>query len=362
MRIIVYDIEVFRYDWIAVFYDITLNQWFVFHNDNAGISEFILQPGVIFCGFNIKHYDNPIIKAIACGADNALVKEINDFIIVEGRQGWEHHFIRKNRFFFDSFDLMDDTQLGTSLKHIEAHLFMDIEETQVDFNTDRPLTTEEIESTIFYCKHDVKATAKFLTLRKNYLECKINLGALCSTPLPPNKALYYTNARLAAKYLDATYVQRYDGREYEYPPNLNLDLIPKEILDFFKDISWEMDWSRLEIYSEKVYYMPEGVPNVKGIRFLRTGLYLGDLKKNRFEPSQSLAMSLNKDDFSNVINLTAADERVNKYLKGETIDVDDMDTKNGWVLICVDSYPLGWGKLNNGAVKNKYLPGWRLMS
>ena len=66
--------------------------------------------------------------------------------------------------------------------------------------------------------------------------------------------------------------------------------------------------------------------------------------------------------FSNVINLKADDERVSKYLKGETIDVDEQDAKNGWTLVCVDSYPLGWGKLNNGVLKNKYLPGWRLMS
>ena len=68
--------------------------------------------------------------------------------------------------------------------------------------------------------------------------------------------------------------------------------VPEEIIEFFANVDWKMDWSRLEIYSEKVYYMPVGVPNVKGIRFLRTGLYLGDLKKNRFEPSQSFAMCL----------------------------------------------------------------------
>jgi len=31
-------------------------------------------------------------------------------------------------------------------------------------------------------------------------------------------------------------------------------------------------------------------------------------------------------------------------------------------LICVEEYPLGWGKLSNGTLKNKYLPGWRLNS
>ena len=140
--------------------------------------------------------------------------------------------------------------------------------------------------------------------------------------------------------------------------------VPEEILEFFKEVDWEMDWSRLEIYSEKVYYMPAGIPDVKGIRFLRTGLYLGDLKKNRFEPSQSLAMCLKKEEYKNTVNLDVNDARVIKYLKGETIDVDDIVSHKakGWQLVLVDGYPLGWGKLANGTLKNKYLPGWRWQS
>lgn len=236
MRIIVYDIEVFKYDWLVVFYDVTTDVWTVFHNEPHWLREFLSQPNVIFFGFNVKHYDNFIAKAIACGADNILVKQLNDFIIEEDRSGWEHYFIRKNKFFFDSSDLADDTQVGTSLKHIEAHLGWNIEESEIDFNIDRPLTPEEIQKTIHYCKWDVKATAKLLTLRKNYLECKIHLGSMCGTPLPPSKALYYTNARLAAKYLDATYVERHDGREYEYPKNMRLDYIPDDVIAFFEQI------------------------------------------------------------------------------------------------------------------------------
>ena len=140
--------------------------------------------------------------------------------------------------------------------------------------------------------------------------------------------------------------------------------IPEEILSFFKDVSWDMDWNRLELYSEKVYYMPESVPNVKGIRFLRTGLYLGDLKKNRFEPSQSLAMCLKRTEYKHTVNVPVEDERIVKYLKGETIDIDDIvsDKEQGWQLVLVDGYPLGWGKLSNGTLKNKYLPGWRWQS
>ena len=140
--------------------------------------------------------------------------------------------------------------------------------------------------------------------------------------------------------------------------------VPEEILEFFKSVDWEMDWSRLEIYSEKVYYMPEEIPDVKGLRFLRTGLYLGDLKKNRFEPSQSLAMCLKKEEYKNCVSISVEDERVIKYLKGETIDVDDLvqPKMKGWTLVLVDGYPLGWGKLANGTLKNKYLPGWRWQS
>ena len=140
--------------------------------------------------------------------------------------------------------------------------------------------------------------------------------------------------------------------------------VPEELLAFFEDITWEMDWSRLEIYSEKVYYMPEDIPNVKGIRFLRTGLYLGDVKKNRFEPSQSLAMCLKKEEYRRTISLSVEDERVIRYLKGETIEVDDLvpQKEKGWQLVLVDGYPLGFGKLANGTLKNKYLPGWRWQS
>lgn len=140
--------------------------------------------------------------------------------------------------------------------------------------------------------------------------------------------------------------------------------VPEELETFFKDVNWDVDFHRLEIHTERVYYMPENLPDVKGIRFLRTGLYLGDVKKNRFEPSQAFAMCLKKEEYAHTISLSVEDERVAKYLKGETIEVDDLvsSKEKGWQLICVEEYPLGWGKLSNGTLKNKYLPGWRLQS
>ena len=261
MRIIVVDTEVFAYDWIAVFLDVSSGEWAVFHNDNAGLRDYMSQPNQIFASYNGKHYDNHILRAIACGADPTLVKQINDFIIVEERAGWEHWFIRKNRFWFDSFDLMDDTQVGTSLKHIEAHLGWSIEETSVSFDVQRPLTPEEIESTIFYCKWDVKATAKLLTLRKGYLQAKLNVAR--TKGIPDAKALYMTNARLTAAFLDATYTERYDEREYQYPENLRKDLIPSEVLAFF-DRLHDTSIPSKELFNSKLEIMVDGAEAVIG--------------------------------------------------------------------------------------------------
>ncbi|MBQ8147771.1 MAG: RsmB/NOP family class I SAM-dependent RNA methyltransferase [Lachnospiraceae bacterium] len=134
--------------------------------------------------------------------------------------------------------------------------------------------------------------------------------------------------------------------------------LPQEVLDFLSQIQWDWDMSRMELQKERLYYLPKEMPNVKGLRLLRNGLFLGEIKKNRFEPSQSLAMALRMEEYKNSISLPASDERVVRYLKGETIDVEGT---NGMVLVCVDGYPLGWGKLTNGTMKNKYLAGWRWM-
>ena len=101
---------------------------------------------------------------------------------------------------------------------------------------------------------------------------------------------------------------------------------------------------------------------VPKLRYLRTGLLLGSVKKNRFEPSQALAMALRKENFSNVLDLPSVHPAVIRYLKGETLDIPEAEgCRSGWALVCCDGYPLGWGKCVNGVVRNKYYPGWRML-
>lgn len=227
----IFDCEVFKHDWLFVFKEVETGEYTIIHNDNEAVKAFMSEERLL-AGFNNKNYDNHILKAVLCDADPLTVKDINDYII-SGNNGWEHPFIRGCRCYFDSFDLMDDMQQGLSLKAIEAHLGIDIEETSVDFNIDRALTAEELESTIFYCKYDVDATERLFQLRGDYLQNKLTLGR--SKGLDDPKALYMTNAKLTATYLCAHAPEddRCDEREYHYPDNLLREYIPAEVFAFF---------------------------------------------------------------------------------------------------------------------------------
>lgn len=128
------------------------------------------------------------------------------------------------------------------------------------------------------------------------------------------------------------------------------------------------DWDPERIYrvGDTVYYLPEpfagkGKAYLKNVRYLRTGLLLGELKKERFDPSQALAMFLRAEQFQDNFNMSAEDERVIRYLKGETVQLTENEVKagKGWCLVCVDGWPLGFAKRQGGILKNKYYPGWR---
>ncbi len=117
--------------------------------------------------------------------------------------------------------------------------------------------------------------------------------------------------------------------------------------------SWE---PRLLTVEERVFLLPEGAPDLSGLRVVRSGLCLGDWEKQRFTPSQALAMALSPESFPRTLKVPAEDIRVEKYLRGETVESEGED---GWVLVCADAWPLGWGKRSRGRLKNKLAPGWR---
>lgn len=231
MNLLVYDFECLKCDWLVVFEDMNTRQFNAFHNDCEGLRTFMEEhKDYVFIGFNSKVYDSWIMKACCLGWSNAEIKGLNDFLIAGGN-GWDVQGL--DGFYFKNADIMDDMQKGLSLKAIEGHLGMDIEESSIPFDIDRPLTEAEFKELVHYCKHDVEATAKLVELRKDYLNSKLQVGRMAG--LSDEKSLSMTNAKLTAAFLGARRPDkpRADERQYVYPENLKREYIPQEVFDFF---------------------------------------------------------------------------------------------------------------------------------
>ena len=116
---------------------------------------------------------------------------------------------------------------------------------------------------------------------------------------------------------------------------------------------------KFEIEGERILLRPEKTLSVKGLRVVREGLLMGEIKKGRFTPSQALALHLKYDDFEPTLDLPSDSIEVLKYLKGETLFVN-VETE-GLHLVCTDGYPLGFAKISKGTLKNLYPVSWRML-
>lgn len=124
------------------------------------------------------------------------------------------------------------------------------------------------------------------------------------------------------------------------------------------DMTDVSDMGKYIRFGENLYLVAEDMPAIGGLKVLRPGLHLGELKKNRFEPSHALALALDPNAVSQVWDLSSEDMTVMSYLNGQTFPADG---EKGWYLICVDGFSLGWGKLAGGVMKNHYPKGLRRM-
>ena len=133
--------------------------------------------------------------------------------------------------------------------------------------------------------------------------------------------------------------------------------------DFFSHVNIAYDGKRIDVRGDNLYYLPAPKYDGRGLHFLRNGRFMGEFKKKRFEPSQPFALALHAQDFDQVLDFPADDERLSRYLRGETLDVSDLiageKKRKGWQLVMVAGHPLGFGKLVNNNLKNKYPAGWR---
>jgi len=111
-----------------------------------------------------------------------------------------------------------------------------------------------------------------------------------------------------------------------------------------------------ECHGRYLYAVPECIPDLSGLRIGRSGWHTGEIKKDRFEPSHALALGLTRSDA--IASYDLSPEECDRYLKGESLEKKLPFDHKSWVLLCVSGYPLGWARLVNGRLKNKYPQGW----
>ena len=228
MNILVFDFEVFRYDWLLVVMDLESQEYTIIENDRDKLIEFYNNNiNNIWVGYNCKNYDKYIMQAIINGVNPKL---INDYII-GGGNGFT--------LFRDKLEinLYDCLIMGKSLKQLESYFGVDIRESEIDFNIDRPLTDEERKSNIEYCKSDVYNTAKVFMHNIDDFNAQIGLIKLSKSSL---QDLSKTKAQLSAKILGAKRLSKKEWDEefnFEYIQCVkDYNYEHKDILKFFDSL------------------------------------------------------------------------------------------------------------------------------
>jgi NOL1/NOP2/fmu family ribosome biogenesis protein len=113
---------------------------------------------------------------------------------------------------------------------------------------------------------------------------------------------------------------------------------------------------KLSLKGSYIYQLPDETPILAGLNVIHPGWWLGTIQKERLIPSHALAMGIRSEIALQTIPLQWDDERVPAYLAGESFSFPG---ENGWVIITVDGFPLGWGKRVQHIIKNYYPHGLR---
>lgn len=129
--------------------------------------------------------------------------------------------------------------------------------------------------------------------------------------------------------------------------------LPKLWQEFAKALDIHLPQGKAVTFGTALYWVPQAMPPLKGLKVLRPGLELGTVKKDRFEPAHALALWLHS--CKTVQNFAADSQEIRKYLGGDVVP----SNQKGWCLVTVDGFSLGWGKGDGTVLKNHYPKGLR---
>ena len=132
--------------------------------------------------------------------------------------------------------------------------------------------------------------------------------------------------------------------------------LPKEFTEFAKTMGIRLPEGKAVRFGQSVYWVSEELPSLRGLKVLRPGLELGELKKDRFEPAHALALWLRS--CAQVCRLEPDSRELAAYLRGDVVP----SPVKGWCLVMAGDYSIGWGKGDGTVLKNHYPKGLRRLT
>ena len=194
-----------------------------------------------------------------------------------------------------------------------------------------------------------EAIEKFLQSHPEF--SPLAMDAPWFTPGPDSSYRLWPHKLLGEGHFAAV-LQKNGGEEGENRPQAG-EKLPREWQEFARQLAVSLPSGNALTFGQTLYWMPPDMPDIRGIKVLRPGLELGEVKKNRFEPAHALALWLKET--ATMQKLSGDSPEVASYMHGETIPTDC----SGWCLVTVDGYSLGWGKGDGKILKNHYPKGLR---
>ena len=238
MTLLVYDFEVFKFDWLLCACNPIEKKWTVIYNNKPALETFYdAHKKSIWVGYNSRSYDQYILKSILLGFDPY---EVNDWIIEKKRKGWEFSS-EFNRIPLYNYDCMPKQ---SGLKQLEGYMGNDMRETSVDFRINRKLTDDEMYETIKYCKHDVEQTMEVFIRNKAEFDAHIQMLTTFNLPF---KNITRTQAQLSALALGCVKKDWFDEWEYSIVDTLRIEKY-KNIVDWFEMQRTVMDYEASQTF------------------------------------------------------------------------------------------------------------------
>ena len=244
--VFVYDVEVFPNLFTCALLNTNSNKVGVYEisnrkNDLGKIISTFLNKGIIFCGYNNKYYDDPIINYIILNQQILLQKPVWDVTkdiktlsneIIESGDKFDSWSTYKHAHCFPSFDLlrmMFSKKLRCGLKELQVTMqYPNVQEYDGDFN--RNVQDSEIDNIISYNINDVNSTNQLLLLNQKNIDLRIGIHDEYGINAMSMDGVGIGNEILKTKYLQATNKKWSEVKELRSPCNivdLNEIILPK---------------------------------------------------------------------------------------------------------------------------------------